>query len=193
MDIDLERRVNEAIEQLRKLSVEDINLSLLDPVAKMMLVALVNEVQKIQDYIDSTAQRIAERYCTDFIPHREISAVPAITLINPLFRPKKDTGIISVGTGDYFSYKKKESKIQINYIPLFNTSLLPYSDLYILTSNRMSYSQGVRDISMDKSNHVWIGITTKTEIESVQDLSLLISGTNGVLPELIIYLLISPL
>ena len=47
----------------------------------------------------------------------------------------------------------------------------------------MSYSQGVRDISMDKSNHVWIGITTKTEIESVQDLSLLISGTNGVLPE----------
>jgi hypothetical protein len=183
MDIDLERRVNEAIEQLRKLSVEDINLSLLDPVAKMMLVALVNEVQKIQDYIDSTAQRIAERYCTDFIPHREISAVPAITLINPLFRPKKDTGIISVGTGDYFSYKKKDSKIQINYIPLFNTSLLPYSDLYILTSNRMSYSQGVRDISMDKSNHVWIGITTKTEIESVQDLSLLISGTNGVLPE----------
>lgn len=183
MDIDLERRVNEAIEQLRMLSVEDINLSLLDPVAKMMLVALVNEVQKIQDYIDSTAQRIAERYCTDFIPHREISAVPAITLINPLFRPKKDTGIISVGTGDYFSYKKKDSKIQINYIPLFNTSLLPYSDLYILTSNRMSYSQGVRDISMDKSNHVWIGITTKTEIESVQDLSLLISGTNGVLPE----------
>lgn len=183
MDIDLERRVNEAIEQLRKLSVEDINLSMLDPVAKMMLVALVNEVQKIQDYIDSTAQRIAERYCTDFIPHREISAVPAITLINPLFRPKKDTGIISVGTGDYFSYKKKDSKIQINYIPLFNTSLLPYSDLYILTSNRMSYSQGVRDISMDKSNHVWIGITTKTEIESVQDLSLLISGTNGVLPE----------
>ena len=183
MDIDLERRVNEAIEQLRKLSVEDINLSMLDPVAKMMLVALVNEVQKIQDYIDSTAQRIAERYCTDFIPHREISAVPAITLINPLFRPKKDTGIISVGTGDYFSYKKKDSKIQINYIPLFNTSLLPYSDLYILTSNRLSYSQGVRDISMDKSNHVWIGITTKTEIESVQDLSLLISGTNGVLPE----------
>ena len=50
MDIDLERRVNEAIEQLRMLSVEYINLSLLDPVAKMMLVALVNEVQKIQDY-----------------------------------------------------------------------------------------------------------------------------------------------
>ena len=186
MDIDLEKRVNEAVEQIRKLSIDDINQTLLDPVAKMMLIALVNEVQKIQDYIESTAQRIAERYCTDFIPHREISAVPAITLINPSFRPKKDAGIINVGTGEYFSYKQKDSKTSINYIPLFNTSLLPYSDLYVLTSNRMSYSQGTRNISMDKSNRVWVGITTKTEIECIQGISLLISGTNGILPERIL-------
>lgn len=183
MDIDLEKRVNEAIEQLHRLSIEDINLSLLDPVAKMMLIALINEIQKIQDYIDGTAQRIVERYSADFIPYKEINAVPAISVINPIFKQKRDAGIINVGTGAIFTYKANNSKIPLNYIPLFNTSLVPYSDLYVLTSNRMSYSQGTRDICMDKSNCVWVGITTKTEIECVQGISLLISGTNGVLPE----------
>lgn len=183
MDLDLEKRVNEAIEQLQQLSVEDINLSLLDPVAKMMLIALINEIQKIQDYIDGTAQRITERYIADFIPYKEINAVPAISVINPIFKQKKDAGIINVGVGAIFTYKANNSKTPLNYIPLFNTSLVPYSDLYVLTSNRMSYSQGTRDICMDKSNFVWVGITTKTEIECVQGFSLLISGTNGILPE----------
>ena len=58
MDIDIERRVNETIEQLRKLSIDGIDFSQMDPIAKMMLIALVNEVQKIQDYVDSTSQRI---------------------------------------------------------------------------------------------------------------------------------------
>jgi len=183
MDIDLEKRVNEAIEQLRKLSVEEINLSLLDPVVKMMLVALVNESQKIQDYIDGTAQRIVERYCADFIPYKEINAVPAISVIHPTFKPKKDTEIVSVGAGATFVYKKKESKQQINFIPLFATSLVPYSDLYVLTSGRMSNSQGTRYICMDKPNRVWVGITTKAEVECLQGMSLLISGTNGISPE----------
>ena len=47
MDIDIERRVNEAIEQLRKMSIDEIDFDQMDPVAKMMLIALVNEVQKV--------------------------------------------------------------------------------------------------------------------------------------------------
>ena len=52
MDIDVEKRVNEAISQLRELSIQDIDFNQMDPVAKMMLIALVNECKKIQDYID---------------------------------------------------------------------------------------------------------------------------------------------
>ena len=82
MDIDIERRVNEAIEQLRKLSIDGIDFNQMDPIAKMMLIALINEVQKIQDYVDSTSQRIVERYCSDFIPYENVNAVPAIETIN---------------------------------------------------------------------------------------------------------------
>ena len=181
MDIDIERRVNEAIEQLRKMSIDEIDFDQMDPVAKMMLIALVNEVQKVQDYIDGTTQRIVERYSSDFIPYANVNAVPALTLINPTF--KKDSGIINVGTGVSFSYKTVNSKLPINYIPLLNTTLIPYSDLFTLTPGRMSYSQGTHTIKMDKPNCVWVGITTKTELESIQGLSLLITGTNGILPE----------
>ena len=185
MDIDIERRVNEIVEQLRKLSIDDINLHLLDPVAKMMLIALVNEVQKIQDYIDSTAQRIIERYSTDFIPHKEISAIPAIALVNPIFKTKKDTGVVNVGSGESFIYKGEGDykKLSLKYFPLFKTTLIPYSELYVLTSKRMSYSQGIRDINIDRPNCAWVGINTKTEFECIQGLPLLICGTNGILPE----------
>ena len=36
---------------------------------------------------------------------------------------------------------------------------------------------------MDKKNCVWLGITTKTEIESLKGLSILVTGTNRILPE----------
>ena len=183
MDIDIERKVNEAVEQLRKLSIDGIDFSQMDPIAKMMLIALINEVQKIQDYVDGTSQRIIERYCSDFIPYENVNAVPAIVLINPTFKPKKDTGLITVGSGASFTYKESNSKLTLNYIPLFCTSLIPFSELYVLTPKRMSYSQGSRTINMHKKNCVWVGISTKAEIDSIQGLSLLITGTNRIQPE----------
>ena len=183
MDIDVERRVNEAIRQLRELSIQDIDFNQMDPVAKMMLIALINECQKIQDYIDGTTQKIVDRFCTDFIPREKIEAIPAIALVNPTFKPKKETGMVSVGTGASFSYKTFNSKLPINYIPLFTTSLVPYTDLYVLTPNRLSYGKGSRAICMDRKNCVWVGITTKAEIECLQGLSFLVTGTNRLLPE----------
>lgn len=183
MDIDVEKRVNKAIEELRELSINDIDFNLLDPVAKMMLIALVNESQKIQDYINGTTQRIIDRFCTDFIPFEKIEAIPAIALINPAFKAKKDIGLVSVGSGASFAYKSSNRKLSINYIPLFNTSLIPYSDLYVLTPNRLSFSQGSRTICMDKKNCVWVGITTNAEIECVQGLSVFVTGTRGILPK----------
>lgn len=183
MDIDVAKRVDDAIAELRKLSIDNLDFDRLDPVAKMMLIALINECQKIQDHIDSTTQRIVERFCTDFIPHENVLAVPALVLINPTFRPKKDTGIITAGAGSVFAYKTNSNWQPLNYIPLFNTALLPYSDLYVLTYKRLSFSNASRTVSMGKPNCVWIGLTTKTEVECVQGISLLVTGTNGILPE----------
>ena len=165
------------IDQLRKISMEDIDFDQMDPIAKMMLVALINEVQKIQDYVEGTTQRIVERYCSDFIPQENVNAIPAIALINPTFKPKKDTGIIHVGAGATFSYKANGIKAPINYIPILTTALIPHSDLFVLTSQTMSSNQGSRPISMEKKNFRWVVITTVNEVDNIQDVTIRITGT----------------
>ena len=104
MDLELQNKVNETIEQLERFSIESIDFQKMDPIAKMMLVALVNETQKIHDHIDSLDQRIVERYCTDFIPRQEVEAMPAIALLQPTFKGNKDTEGYPIGAGVQFSY-----------------------------------------------------------------------------------------
>lgn len=186
MDLDIEKRVRESIDYLRQFTVENINYEQMDPIVRMMLTALIHEGQSIRDYIDSTPQKIVERYCSDFIPYEKVGAMPAITLLAPSFKSHKEGELVSVGTGTAFSYKASDSKMQLNYLPIFETTLIPYSPdagLFLLTHNKLSHGQEVHEIKGDKFNRVWLGIQTKAEVECLKGLSLLITGTNGILPE----------
>lgn len=186
MDFDLEHRINEAIEDLSKtFSNEGVDYKRMDPVAKMMLVALLNETQKIHDRIGNLDHRIADRYCTDFIPRDKVEAVPAITVLNPKFKPKKDTDATIIGSGAVFSYKKKEDtkKTNLNYIPLFSTLALPYSQLCLLSHNKLSIGEEVSVVSTGHANQLWLGISTKAELNSLYGLPLLIKGTQGIHPK----------
>lgn len=186
MDFELEKKVNDTIEQLKSVSVKDIDFEQMDPVAKMMLVALVNETQKIRDYIDDIDRRIVDRYCTDFIPREKVEAVPALTLLSPWFKTKKDLEPITIGSGAQFQYIREEErkKVPINYIPLFNTLAIPYAECFICTKNKMKWFNGeVKTVTQSESNRLWIGINTKAEPESLLGLPLLIKGTHGIHPE----------
>ena len=52
MDIELEKNINAAVEYLKEISNEKLDFRLMDPIAKMMLVSLLHESQKIKDYVD---------------------------------------------------------------------------------------------------------------------------------------------
>lgn len=186
MDIELEKSINETIEYLNRVSEDNSDYKLKDPVAKMMLVALLHECQKIKDYLEGIGEKIVDRFCEDFIPRREIEAMPAVSIIEPAFKIKKDTEILSIGSGASFGYKLEDNKQQINYIPIFNTLCIPYDTTYVLTQNKLIIGDVVYDISMANSNDVWLGINTKAEIDSLQGLSIFIRGTEGVLPKRIL-------
>lgn len=183
MDIELEKNINAAVEYLKEISNEKLDFRLMDPIAKMMLVSLLHESQKIKDYVDGIGDKIIERFCEDFIPRREIEAMPALSVIEAKFKPKKDSETLVVGNNASFVYKIGDNKNQINYIPIFNTLCVPYQNLYILNPQKLCVGDKVYDIIMDKSNCIWIGINTKAEIDSLKGLSLIIEGTNGILPE----------
>ena len=183
MDVDIEKRLNDAIESLQKMSEEDISFQQMDPVARMMLVALVSEAQKIQDYADDMAQRIVERFCSDFIPRRKVEATPAVCLLNPIVKATQDDLISSVGSGAMFSYKIEGLKQPLNYIPIFNTTLIPHQYLYILNHNLMKFADQRFSIDSRKPNRLWVGIRTDAEIECLKGLSIFIKGTKGIVPE----------
>ena len=179
MDLELQKQVNEAIEQLQGQSVGGFDFQQMDPVAKMMFVALVNETKKIHDHIDSIDERIVERYCTDFIPRQEVEAMPAIALLQPTFKPNKDSEGFLVESGALFSYKTELRKQLINYIPLFNTFTLPHSEIILVRQD----NEYCKNTNLYKPNRLWVGIKTDVEVESIKGLSLFIKGTNGVTPE----------
>ena len=182
MDVALEKGINDAMASLRELSVGSIDFSQLDPVAKMMIVTLVSESKKIHDYVDSMGQRLTERFCTDFIPRKNVEAMPAVCVLCPTLKKGHDDVISYVGSDAVFSYKIPQSKTPLNYIPIFNTALLPHSSLYLITPNKLWREEGTLRIKMPKTNQMWIGIRTQTEVDCIKGLSLFIKGTNGILP-----------
>jgi len=183
MDVELQKRINDAVIALGQLSAQPIDFNQMDPVAKMMLVALVCESQKVQDYADSATERIVERFCTDFIPRQKVEAMPAICLLRPELKPRSDAAPVAIGSGAEFSYKTQDGKGPLNYIPLFNTTLIPHSGIYLLNQHYLRDGNSVIDIQMEKPNQIWIGIRTQTEVDSMRGLSMLIKGTNGMMPE----------
>jgi len=183
MDSEIKKRVYEAVEFLKKVSLEDIDFENLDPVARMLLVALVNEGQKIHDEIAGIPRKIVERFCSDFIPYDKIGATPAITVVNPEFKSPTFQNTIIVENGVSFQYKKKDSKLQLNYLPLLRTLLLPHSNMFLLTGTMLRDNGGIVPIRTSCPNRVWLGLETAVEVESLKGLSMMVKGTGGILPK----------
>ena len=182
MDVDLEKRINDAIETMQQILPEAVDLYQFDPMAKIMLVALVSETSKIQDYVDGTLQRIVERFCTDFIPRKKVNAMPAICLVKPSLKMDNDN-LYFMEAGASFTYKSPVKDVQLDYIPIFNTTLLPHSCLYLLNHRQMRYPGGTVGVNLDKQNRLWVGIVSPLEVNCLKGLSLMLRGTNGIVPE----------
>ncbi len=164
---------------------EPVDYQLMDPIAKMMLVALLYETQKIRDVIDGFDQKLIDRFCENFIPMQDVEAMPALAVVSPLFKKNKDSDCIQIGSGVSFTYKEKSSKTAISYLPLFKNMLVPYEDIYVLTRNRLTSKEHVYEIQMEKPNILWIGIHTKAEVESLEGFSFFLNKKDNVYPQAI--------
>lgn len=183
MNLELEQKAAEVIEKLGRISKGNVAISSLDPIAKMMLVAMLHEMQKLEDYVGGMEDRIVDRFCADFIPRRNVGAMPALALINA--RPKRSSQIVHIDNCAGFSYKTG-ARASLNYLPIFKSIAIPFTDIYTLTPYCLSHAGGSYDVSMDRNDCLWIGIETTAEIEMLKGCSLLINGTEGVVPERIL-------
>lgn len=184
MDRELESKIKEVLEQFRDWSVEDLDATSLDPVAKMMLAALLYETQKIQDSVDRLSERIADRFCEDFIPRKNVSAVPAIAILEPVFKKDKVNETVVIDATAKFLFKPESGK-PIQYIPVFLNNAYPIRELYWLAPNIFHTPEKDRkdEIYKDHPNVMWVGLNSSADFDSLKGLSLLFQGTGGLAPE----------
>lgn len=183
MDIELEKKIAELTEYLKEISTDSLNYQMMDPIARMMLVALLHESQKIQDTIDGVSEKIIDHFCENFIPRKNVNAMPAVALVAPLFKKGKDSETIIVNSGVSFTYKNSSNKTPVEYLPLFKNMLIPFDDIYVITRNRMTSNTKTIEVSMEKDNIVWLGINTKAELECLKGFSLFLKGCDTVAPK----------
>lgn len=183
MDYEIEKKLRETIEFLHTKSDDEVSIEKMDPIVKLMMMALLHEEEKIWKYLDGIPQKIVERFSDVFLPREKICATPAITIVQPQIRPQHNKEMVGVGAGTQFKYKEKGSNVSLNYMPIFATSLIPYSDMFVISGTRAWHKDEEFEVRADNKNCVWIGIVSEVEVDSLQGMPLLIKGTNGILPK----------
>ena len=133
MDYEIEKKLRETIEFLHTKSDDEVSIEKMDPIVKLMMMALLHEEEKIWKYLDGIPQKIVERFSDVFLPREKICATPAITIVQPQIRPQHNKEMVGVGAGAQFKYKEKGSNVSLNYMPIFATSLIPYSDMFVIS------------------------------------------------------------
>jgi len=176
----IQKNIDELIVELK-----NTGLNINDPVSRLMTVTLLHQAQKIKDEIAALPSRIVERICDTFVPKNKIDAIPALSLVQPSAKSKRDITPHNVVDGCYFTYKI-DSKQSLSYYPLYKNLILPFAKSYLLTPTIFRTSDSFSKIQFGKKGQVWIGMEISEEIETLQNVSFYIRGTNGVIPKRIL-------
>lgn len=177
MDPIIEANIDELITELRK-----SGMTLDDPVAKLMVSALLYQAQKIKDDIGRIPAKITDRLCSCFIPRNKLDATPALCLVQPTLKSRKGMEPHRITDGTFFTYRL-DTKSSLSFHPLYRNLIVPFSAIHLLTP-RLLMSNGTRvDLQLSKKGQVWLGLELTAEIETLGGMSFLIKGTSGVLPE----------
>ncbi len=173
----MQQQIDELVIELKKTG-NNLN----DPVAKLMITTLLYQTQKIKDEIVRIPERIIERLCVTFVPKNKISAIPALCLVQPKVKVRRDIVPHTISDGAYFTFKIN-TKQTLSYYPLFKNLIIPLSKFYILTPKELRSENGSTKIQFGKKGQVWLGLESSAEVETFENVSFLIKGTNGVLPK----------
>lgn len=180
MDKKIQREIDSLIAELQTKG-DTLN----DPVSKLMAVTLLHQARKIKEEIEALPQRITEHLCSTFIPKNKVGAVPALALVQPTLKAKRETSPHAIIDGGVFTFKV-DPKQSLSYYPLIRNTLLPIGRTYLVTPDVLRTSDSYSRIQFGKKGEVWLGLELNGEVECAQYVSFLIKGTDGVLPKRII-------
>lgn len=180
MDFTIQKQIDELV-----LELKDAGSTFNDPVAKLMVTALLHQAQKVKDEVARLPARITDRLCAYFVPKDKIDANPSLCLVQPTVKAKREIVPHIVADGAHFSYKIN-NKQSLSYYPVFKSCILPVSRFYLLTPKGLHTEKGITKTQFDKKGQVWLGMEVLSEIETLENVSFFLKGTNGVRPQRIV-------
>lgn len=116
MDIKVRNKVAEI---QRALEQDEQRISLSDPVAKMMLVAMAYQSCEIERKMEQTVSRLAERFCDEVLQRSSLIAQPAVSVVN--IGNGRECVPYYLDENDVFTYKVSKC----NYRPIFKSRIVP--------------------------------------------------------------------
>lgn len=170
MDIKVRNKVAELQQSLDQ---EELRISLADPIAKMMLVALAYQSCEIEHRIDETSAKLAKRFSEEILLHSNIQALPAVAIAR--ICDGAGTMPYYVDENDSFVYKVNKCI----YRPIFRTKILPGKIAACFRNNTIVFPDGATlKATWPDARHkdeIWIAYEAYGEVTSIEDVTVALS------------------
>lgn len=164
---------NKVAELQRALEQEEQRISLSDPVAKMMLVAMAHQSCEIERKMDQTVARLSEQLCDQILQRSNLQAQPAVSVVN--IGNGREYAPYYIDENDIFTYKATKC----NYRPIFKSRIVPGRIVACFMNNMLLQPNSTPlQATWPNTKHkdeVWLAFDAAGEVNTLEDAMIAIS------------------
>lgn len=164
MDIKVRNKVAEI---QRVLEQDEQRISLSDPVAKMMLVAIAHQSCEIERKMDQTVARLSEQFCDQVLQRNNLQAQPAVTVVS--IGNGREYAPYHIDERDVFTYKAAKC----NFRPIFKSRVIPGRIVACFMNNTLLQpnSAPLQATWPDnrRKDEIWLAFDAAGEVNTLED------------------------
>lgn len=164
MDIKVRNKVAEI---QRVLEQDEQRISLSDPVAKMMLVAIAHQSCEIERKMDQTVARLSEQFCDQVLQRNNLQAQPAVTVLS--IGNGREYAPYHIDERDVFTYKAAKC----NFRPIFKSRVIPGRIVACFMNNTLLQpnSAPLQATWPDnrRKDEIWLAFDAAGEVNTLED------------------------
>lgn len=164
MDIKVKNKVAEL---QRALEQDEQRISLSDPVAKMMLVAMAHQSCEIERKMDQTVARLSEQFCDQVLQRSNLQAQPAVSVVN--IGNGREYAPYYIDENDTFTYKAAKC----NFRPIFRSRIVPGRIVACFINNMLLQPNSTPlQATWPDNRHkdeIWLAFDAAGEVNTLED------------------------
>lgn len=158
---------NKVAELQRALEQDEQRISLSDPVAKMMLVAMAHQSCEIERKMDQTVTRLSEKFCDQVLQRSNLQAQPAVSVVN--IGNGREYAPYYIDENDTFTYKAAKC----NFRPIFRSRIVPGRIIACFMNNMLLQPNSTpMKATWPDNRHkdeIWLAFDAAGEVNTLED------------------------